>query len=97
MIATSIEQSRRLLDAGMPVESADMHWFGINDVASELVVGEPFLLDVEYPAWSLSALWQMIHEAGEVYEFSTDIQPEELIETLVATICSHYAPAPSEQ
>lgn len=100
MIATSIVQSLRLLDAGMPVESADMHWFGVNDVALELVVGEPFLFlgqDVEYPAWSLSALWQMIHEYGEVYEFSTDTGPDELIESLVTIICSHYAPAPSEQ
>jgi len=100
MIATSIEQSRRLLDAGMPVESANMHWFGVNDVAMELVVGGPFLFleqDAEYPAWSLSALWQMLYDAGEIYEFSTDTGPNELIESLVTIICSHYAPDPSEQ
>lgn len=84
MIATSIVQSLRLLDAGVPKESADLIAFNAKSMNS-------------VPAWSLSALWQIIHEAGEIYEFSTDIQPEELIETLVTTICSHYAPAPSEQ
>jgi len=96
MIATNIEQSRRLIAAGVPMDSADMCWYkAANGLFFLAVRGEtPFW---EHDAWSLSALWQMIHEAGEVYEFSTDIQPEELIETLVTTICSHYAPAPSEQ
>ena len=87
-IATSIEQSRRLLAAGIDTESADTHWFGVSDL--ELVFGRPFLFfgqDVEYPAWSISALWQMVHELDKTYEFPSSLSADELIETLTSTIC----------
>lgn len=110
MIATSIVQSLRLLDAGVPKESADMMWVVPEtfdsgfDGEDENTPDPPASLKLQRygrycdtPAWSLSALWQMIHEAGVIYEFSTDTGPDELIESLVTIICSHYAPAPSEQ
>lgn len=102
MIATSFVQSSQLLAAGIDPKSADMYW-GHVDFGGRfqitLLPANPHL-DINStisPAWSLSALWQMIHEAGVIYEFSTDTGPDELIESLVTIICSHYAPAPSEQ
>lgn len=108
MIATSIEQSRRLLDAGLDPGSADMFWINVevwNREEKRLVcewfinVGQSQFQTLPHhcPAWSLSALWQVLYDAGEIYEFSTDTGPDELIESLVTIICSHYAPAPSEQ
>ena len=38
------------------------------------------------PAWSLSALWQMVYELDRTYEFPTELSADELIETLVRTI-----------
>ena len=48
-IATTIEQSKRLLDAGLDPESADMKHIRFDD---------------EIPAWSLSRLIDLIAETG---------------------------------
>lgn len=100
MIATSFVQSSQLLAAGIDPKSADMRWETFSGCVPHLCYQPnvmPLIAPKVTPAWSLSALWRMIHEAGEVYEFSTDTGPDELIESLVTIICSHYAPAPSEQ
>lgn len=70
--ATTFEQSKRLLAAGLDPESADMKYVRFDD---------------EIPAWSLSALWDFIHHLDKTYEFPTTLSAEKLIEVLTATIC----------
>lgn len=62
-IATSIEQSKRLLDAGLDPESADMSWVTIDTPWREesktenvLTIDNP-VPHRSTPAWSLSRLW----------------------------------------
>lgn len=124
-ISTTIEQSNRLIAAGIDTNSADMYWLGIGrtispaeddyklytepyfplyglvtkaiknekadrenygfDTSNEISAKEDFLSRL-FPAWSLSALWQMIHDLDKTYEFPTSLSADELIETLVTTI-----------
>ena len=86
-IATTIEQSRRLLARPdiVPADSADMYWF-------KGVYGQMFLTVRRRPrreatdAWSLSALWAILNSFGRIYEFPTTLSPEELIEKMVEII-----------
>ena len=67
-ICTSIEQSRKLIELGLPVDTADMWWnidivdkFGIDsysDIPSCCNVS-----DTDIPAWSLSALFELLPSA----------------------------------
>ena len=83
MIATTIDQSKRLLAAGVDRKSADMRW-------TSLMFG--WSLDLGYhpsmpnPAWSLSALWDLFYSMDRTHDFGTDMTSEELIETLVRII-----------
>ena len=101
-IATTIEQSKRLMEAGVNKESADMMWTNrvetCDDWGHFVTVEEEtehleiafsyFILNgVARPAWSLSALWQMVHELDKTYEFPTTLSSDDLIELLVKTIC----------
>lgn len=101
-IATSIEQSKRLLAAGHDPRSCDMRW--TNNVEEDkgwgfiltcqeeeyhLELGQPFFdfpSEPSIPAWSLSALWQMVYELDRTYDFPTELSADELIETLVCTL-----------
>lgn len=98
-IATTIEQSKRLIAAGLDPESADMMWVVPEtfdsgfDGEDENTPDPPASLKLQRygrycdtPAWSLSALWQMVYELDKTYEFSTVLSADELIETLVRTI-----------
>lgn len=90
-IATTKEQSGRLLTAGVPSDSADMQYNAVptrNGPSIELFVGE--VTPNGWPAWSLSALWSIIYNLDKTYEFQTELSAEELIETLVTTICYRY-------
>lgn len=85
MIATSIEQSKRLIAAGVPMSSADMCYYkAANGLFFLSVRGE--IAFWEHDAWSLSALWQMVHELDKTYEFPTILSSDKLMETLVTTI-----------
>lgn len=83
MLATTIDQSKRLLAAGVDRKSADMRW-----------ASAPFgwHLELGYhpsnanPAWSLSALWDLFYSMDKTHEFDTDMTSEELIEMLVRII-----------
>lgn len=62
-IATTIEQSKRLLDAGLDPGSADMSWVIVDTpwrkntkTANVLSIGNPASHRCT-PAWSLSRLW----------------------------------------
>lgn len=91
MIATNIEQSKRLLEAGVPKESADMMWEQHYDCLPYLTIiprttlGRSIGAHAIY-AWSLSVLWQMVHDLDKTYEFPTELSADELIESLVTTI-----------
>lgn len=90
-IATSIEQSKRLLEAGVSKESADMMWEQHYDNNPYLTIQPRTTLGRSYGAhaivsWSLSSLWQMVYELDRTYEFPTELSADELMETLVCTI-----------
>lgn len=66
-ICTSIEQSRKLIDLGIDISTADMMWedWNLIDEGWKLNVG--YYPEIEqdygrkcYPAWSLSALLELI-------------------------------------
>lgn len=64
MIATTIEQSKHLIELGIPKESADM-WYPqyVNGATGELCDSEKLELYKTHkgtPAWSLSALLEQI-------------------------------------
>lgn len=87
-IATTREQSGRLLTAGVPMDSADMQYNAIptrNGPSIQLFVGEATPNGL--PAWSLSALWQRVHELDKTYDFPSELSADELIETLTSIIC----------
>lgn len=78
-IATTIEQSKQLLLAGIDPRSSDMKWTNIEPDADDggyycnresdeyhLDVGQPYfeLNDESIPAWSLSKLIDLIAETG---------------------------------
>lgn len=87
MIATSIEQSKRLVGVGVNAEdTADFYY---NSAGFLDWRGDPVLFmlgEFQTPAWSLSALWQMVYELDRTYEFPTELSADELMETLVCTI-----------
>lgn len=89
-IATSIEQSKRLMEAGVSKDSADMRWEQFAGCIPHLCYqldSMPLIAPKVTPAWSLSALWQMVHELDKTYEFPSSLSADELIETLTSTIC----------
>lgn len=90
-IATTIEQSKRLLDTGVGQKSADMKWAMFQGCVPHLCYeSNSMLLAVAptvYPAWSLSALWDIIHNLDKTYEFPSSLSSEQLIENLVTRIC----------
>ena len=62
-IATTIEQSKRLLDAGLDPESADMRWETFPGCVPHLCYqpsAMPLIAPKVTPAWSLSKLWDML-------------------------------------
>lgn len=77
-IATTQEQSTRLLRCGVSAESADMHW-------DNKTLDEPFLNTGavtdkrDTPAWSLSALLELlpkfIPDAGGDFSYALKVQP----------------------
>lgn len=86
-IATTIEQSKRMIDTGIDIEeSADFYYDSKGYLQWR---GDPVLFQIasfQVPAWSLSALWQMVYELDKTYEFPTELSADELMETLVCTL-----------
>lgn len=75
MIATTLEQSKQLLESGIDPQTADMYWTNIVETADEggyftkesddvfhLEIGFDFYSDHVVPAWSLSALIPLLPE-----------------------------------
>ena len=87
MIATTIEQGQRLLNAGLSADTADMYWYQWGDLPQKtLAVKYEALYKDELPAWSLSQLWDIMRKADVPYDYSTVDAPEFVIESLVLAI-----------
>ncbi len=78
-ICTSIEQSKKLIELGIDVNTADMYYPNRTDIQYQdaLPIGmkhNNFLLAQEIPAWSLSALLGILPMHiiinGSIYKFS---------------------------
>lgn len=74
-ICTSIEQSKRLIELGIDIYTADMFWKnGVSDKYIQCFtpfVGSDTNMDYDYdiPAWSLTALLGMM---PKIYEYEND-------------------------
>lgn len=95
MIATTKLQSRRLITAGVSTESADMVYgmvmFGDTRRETILPINECIEENaITFYAWSLSALWDILHNLDKTYELETNMSAEELIEYLVNLICYKF-------
>lgn len=96
-IATTIEQSQRLLAAGLDPKSADMYWRHVDFGGSMQIVELPANphLDIHStisPAWSLSKLWDLLSGTvlGGWFSIGSD-KSEEIIERLVQIIENRHA------
>ena len=102
-IATTIEQSRRLLEAGIAYTSCDMEWINVDvwDSEEKKMVGKWFLnsnpcLTIRHPkyvpAWSLSRLWDILSGTilGGWFSLGSDTS-EDVIEKLVVMIEERHA------
>ena len=77
---TTIEESKQLIEAGLDVNTADMHFIKIirdTDTAyiPELLYDEP-LSEVDYPCWSLAALLSIIDNNNIPYLLRNDYHSE---------------------
>lgn len=96
MIATSREQSKRLLAAGVP--GPDCVWdcvaFEPCDPCAvwECHVIQPWMDTKNLnPAWSMSRLWDILYKANiDYFEFSTEDSPEQVMESLVNAVIRLY-------
>ena len=98
-IATTIEQGNRLIEAYVDPKTADMKHTRLvvetdSDGYVSLFTKSVFHVEIgearfegEKPAWSLSALWDIIHQLDKTYEFPSSLSSEQLIENLVTRIC----------
>lgn len=89
--ATTIEQSRRLMEAGYGADTADMKWSEWGGV-QHLTIGCRYPMQEEVPAWSFSALWGLVNEKSAVVWHPTLFCPqgdrvEDVIEGLVQELC----------
>lgn len=97
MIATSIEQSKRLLDAGINPKTADMSliythssngdmkWMLSSGKYNRYGALEPEGRVV--PAWSIGALWDIFNATGLIFMYEiSEHTSEELIESMVTRL-----------
>ena len=90
-IATTIEQSKRLLGAGLDPESADMRWEQFPGLVPRLCYQPdvlPLIIPNVIPAWSLSRLWDICNDSGiGPFNFGgDDIDSSSLIDKLIKWI-----------
>lgn len=94
MIATTIEQAEDLVKAGVSPHTADMCWAlpyapGVKNLRPMLYI-EPYSNADIAPAWSISALWDILHSLDKTYEFPTTFTADELIQQLVMILCIKF-------
>ena len=89
MIATSIEQSQKLIDAGLDPSSADMAWGHIDFggvLQVDLLPLNPHIdkKSIIAPAWSVGMLWEI---AKDTYPCPTGVCSEcNILEQLVTQV-----------
>lgn len=78
---TDIEQSQRLVELGLPRETADMGWYHTLDpyMADTHMYLHTQCSDTCLPAWSFKALWEVM--PGVIYGPKPKDHPTELIHT----------------
>ena len=90
MIATTIEQSKELLNAGLDPESADMRWEQLPGFVPHLCYQPdvmPLIAPKVTPAWSLSKLWDILHDSGQMfYEYPTTLSAVQVLDSLVEAV-----------
>lgn len=59
-ICTSIEQSKKLIELGIDINTADMKYSPLNPDIPWVWVGKPLIEKDAIPAWSLSALERLM-------------------------------------
>jgi len=72
-ICTTIEQSKKLMELGIDVNTADMYWwYGGKVYYVEAMEDGDFNKESDIPCWSLSALLELIdNKAGIAKEYGT--------------------------
>ena len=75
-ICTSVEQSKKLIELGLDIETSDMYWdfqeTGYILIADELGY---YHNDSEIPAWSLAALFELLPKEIEFYSDECEFIP----------------------
>lgn len=66
-IATTIEQSKKLMELGIDVNTADMNYIGHELISYPYCESKFKVEENVYPAWSLSALLELIPESIDEY------------------------------
>lgn len=96
-IATTIEQSERLLKAGLDPKSADMYWGHVGIGGSRAIVVLPAVPQIDpnstiIPAWSLSRLWDAfgLDILGGWFSVGSSTS-EDVIEELVSMLENRHA------
>ena len=70
-ICTTIEQSKKLIELGVDISTADMFWWHNTEEKryEASLIDYAFVTDMDIPAWSLSALLGLM---PKLYEFEND-------------------------
>lgn len=82
---TDYWQSLELLQAGLRRDTAD-YMFLFEDPNSDVVPCDIPTLRAFIPSWSFCKLWEIIKAHGLSYEFSTDMEPNEVIRILIEAV-----------
>lgn len=92
-IATTEEQSKKLLELGIDEGTADMYWWHYDEKTylSGMFDGEFNKREEDVPAWSLSALMELLPSA--VHTEIGDILELEIVKTEFGTYLLQYANA----
>lgn len=89
MLSTNITQSKRLLEAGLDQKTADMRWEDFPGCVPHLCYqpnSTSLIAPKVTPAWSLSALWDIMLRSGVAYEYSTCESSKDVLDSLVAAV-----------
>ena len=89
-IATTLEQSRKLFGSKLPGNTADC--FANSD--GTMIYDSNFTPPAPKPAWTLSALWGIVHQIyskdRKVFSLDTSMEPEKVFSILVDTIVKEF-------
>ena len=84
-ICTSVEQSKKLIELGINVNTADMFWtydFVVNDINGLNVILDNLKPEEnDIPAWSLSALFKLLPIFTEPTAFSVNVSVPSVTKT----------------